>query len=121
MAISAQELSQIQADLVAQTLDKACQMYAPVDSVDSMGSPIVTYPTLTQTTVCNMRQPNAGELQNYGYAIEDKDAWTIHLPYGTTVGGQWQLVIEGQKLTVHILLEPHSVPGLSAVIAAQIK
>jgi hypothetical protein len=122
MAIPASELAQLQTDLAA-NLDKTCQIYASsAGAADGYGSPALSYPqNPTATVQAGMRQPTANELQNYSYAIADKDAWVVRLPYGTSVKAQDHLVIEGNTLEVHILLNPHSVPGLLSVIAAQVK
>ena|SRR5579872_1710631 len=121
MAISAQELSQIQADLVAQVCDKTCVVQRATSSAsDGMGSAIPTFTTVV-TTVAGVTMPTANDLTNFAYEIEDKATFKVHLPYGTNVQALDHLLIEGQTLEVHILLDPHSVPGLLPVLAIELK
>src|SRR5258708_32057693 len=73
-----------QADLaqlfVAAVCDKTCVVSrAPATASGSYGESTRTtgnYSTIS-TTVCGMRQPTAGELQNYAFEIADKAAWTV--------------------------------------------
>lgn len=118
--LSAAELAQIQVDAVAAVCDKSCVIQSKTTTVGSSGEPVPSYTTVA-TTVAGMRLPTAGELANYAFAIEDKAAWTVSLPVGTPVAPQNLLLIEGQKLEVHILLTPRSYPALLNVIAAEIK
>ena len=119
--VSASELASIQSDLIAAVCDKACLIYRHTgEANDPYGSQTPTY-MLINTTVAGMAQPSAGELANYDYVIGDKAAWTVHLPINTDVTHQDHLVVEGQTLEVHILLTPKSYPGLTSVIAAEIK
>ena len=68
-----------------------------------------------------MRQPTAGELQNYAFEIADKAAWTVMMPIATDVTHGDHLVIEGQTLEVHILLNPRSYEVFHSVIAVEMK
>lgn len=119
MAISAAELAQIQADLVAQVCDKTCVIQRNTPGQDSHGSETESYHTIA-TTACGMQQPNSGLLTNYDFRIGALDAWHVHLPIGTDVGEGDHLIVEGKTLTVHVLLDPHSIPGLLPVLAAEI-
>lgn len=130
LAVSAAELAAIQAEAVSAVCDKTCQIWRDLTentpSSDGYGSPTTSKSntaayTLINTTVAGMRQPTAGELANYDFEIGDKEAWTVMLPVGTDVTHQDHLVIEGQTLEVHILLNPRSYEVFHSVIAAEIK
>ncbi|MGH2478203.1 MAG: hypothetical protein ACRDHW_00890 [Ktedonobacteraceae bacterium] len=121
MNVPAAELAQIQADLAAAVCDKACVIQRAPDTTDTWGSPAKgTYATIS-TTVCGMTQPTAGQLQNYAFRIESLAAWQVKLPYGTDCRVDDQLLIEGNTLQVHVILDPHSVPGMLTVLAAELK
>lgn len=124
--IPAAELAQIQADLAAVVCDKPCQIWRAPLTTDGMGSPVRgTYakiaPTGSNTLYAGLTEPSAGQLQNYDFKIGSLAAWLVHLPYGTDTAAQDHLVIEGNTLEVHVILDPHSVPGLLKVLAAEIK
>ncbi|SRR5579875_656963 len=121
MSVTAAELAQIQADLVAQVLDKSVDLYEPVASTDAYGSPINTWPTLTSTTVCGMQQPTSTHLENYAFRIGAEASWLVHLPVGTVIDEQWHLIVEAQVLEVHVILAPQSYQGLLSVLCAEIK
>lgn len=126
--VSADEMAAIQAEAVSAVCDKTCQIYRDLTpttpdiygSSSSSPSNTASY-TLIATTVAGMSQPSAGELTNYAFEIEDKAAWTIHLPLGTDVTHRDHLVIEGQTLEVHVLLNPRSYEVFHSVIAAELK
>ena len=121
LPVSAAELAAIQSEAQAACCDKTCQIYRKASlTSDGYGSDTSTL-TLHATTVAGMRQPTAGELANYDFMIADKAAWTVHLPIGTDVQHQDQLLIEGQYLEVHVILTPKSYPALLDVIAAELK
>lgn len=119
--VPAPELAQIQADAVAAVCDKTCDIYLKVTAPDAYGTPVDTWPTKSATVPAGMRQPSAGELANYDYEIGDKAAWTIMMPVSAVVNHQAHLVIEGQTLEVHILLNPRSYEVFHSVIAIEIK
>lgn len=121
MAIPAAELAQIQADLVAATCDKTCVIQRGTVTTDGYGNATPGSYATVHTTVAGMRQPTAGQLQNYDYRIGSLAAWLVLLPYGTDVLVDDWLIIESQTLYVHVLLNPHSIPGLSCVLAAEMK
>lgn len=119
--ISAAELAQIQSDAVAAVCDKTCVVQrATTITKDGYGSETKPYTTIA-TTVAGMTQPSAGELANYAYIIGDKAAWTVRLPIGTDVTHQDHLIIDGQTLEVHVLLNPRSYEVFHSVIAVEIK
>ncbi len=120
MALDASELASIQADLAEQVCDKTCVIQRSAKSPDGLGSKTETYSTVV-TTKAGMQQPSSGLLSNYAYRLESLNAWHVLLPYGTNVLEGDQLLIEGQVLNVHVLLDPHSVPGLTPVLAAELK
>ncbi len=121
MSIPASELAQIQADLKAACCDKTCVIQRKTTITDDgYGSAQETYTTIA-TTVAGLEQPSGGELSNYAYMIEDKDAWKVYLPWGTDVHATDHLLIETHTLEVHITLDPHSVPGLLPTIAVEMR
>lgn len=123
MVIPATELAQIQADLVDAACDKACEIWRGVATKDAYGNasiPDSSY-TLLDTTVAGMTEPTAGQLQNYEFRIGSLAAWQVKLPYSASVQVDDWLIIEGQKLYVHVDLNPHSIPGLRTVLAAEMK
>lgn len=121
LAVSADELAAIQAEAVSAVCDKTCFIYRhTTNTADGYGSSVPTY-TLINTTVAGLGEPSAGELQNYDFIIGDKAAWKVRMPVGTDVTHQDHLVIEGQTLEVHVLLNPRSYEVFHSVIAAEIK
>lgn len=128
LPVSASELAAIQQEAVSAVCDKTCQIWRNTTSgtPDIYGSSSSSRDntadyTLIATTVAGMSQPSGGELANYAFEIEDKAAWTVHMPIGTDVTHRDHLVIEGQVLEVHILLNPKSYEIFHSVIAAEIK
>ncbi len=120
LAVSASELAAIQAE-AASTLDQSCDIYPHVAGSDSYGSPVNSWPTKSATVACSMSQPTAGQLANYDYVIGDKAAWQVKFPVGTALNHQDHLVIDGETLEVHVLLQPRSYQALLTVIAVEIK
>lgn len=120
MAITDAELALIQADLTA-SLDKTCVIKRSATTKDAYGNPVRSSYATVATTVASMSQPTATQLTNYAFRIESEAAWQVKLPYGTDVRVNDQLVIESNTLHVHVLLDPHTVPGLLVVIAAELK
>jgi hypothetical protein len=118
--ITAAEIASIQKDVAAIALDKTCEIQRKTSSRDPYGSEGDTYSTLS-TTMAGLAEPTAGELQNYDYLIADKAAWTVKLPIGTDVMVYDHLIIDGQTLKVHVVLEPKSYAMLLSVIAAELK
>src|SRR5258708_99299 len=118
--LAAAETAQLQADFVAAVCDKTCVIQRATTTSGSYGEPIKPYTSIA-TTVCGMRQPTAGELQNYAFEIADKAAWTVMMPIGTDVTHGDHLIIEGQTLEVHILLNPRSYEVFHSVIAVEMK
>lgn len=113
-------MAAIQNDVVAVTCDKTCQIYRKTRTPDGLGGYTESY-SLIKTTVAGLAQPSAGELSNYDYVIADKAAWTVRMPIGTDVGVQDHLVIEGNTLEVHVLLNPKSFEAFHSVIATELK
>lgn len=123
MAIDASELADIQADLAEQVCDKTCEIWRGTATVDQWGNasiPDDSY-TLLSTTVAGMSQPTAGQLQNYDFRVGSLAAWQVKLPYSIDVAVDDWLIIEGKKLYVHVDLDPHSIPGLRTILAAEMK
>lgn len=120
-AIPVAELAQIQADLAAAACDKTCEIWRGTEGKDTWGNATISNYTKISTTVAGMQEPSAGQLQNYDFRIGSLAAWQVKLPYSTDVQVDDQLVIENQTLYVHVKLDPHSVPGLLTVLAAEMK
>lgn len=121
LPVSASELAQIQSDVSAAALDKTCQIQRlPASTPNSRGVPSGSYSTVA-TVACGMRQPTSTHLENYAYMIEALAAWLVQFPVGTDVRAQDHLLIEGQTLTVQVILSPQSYPGLLSVIAGELK
>jgi len=118
--LSTAEQTQLQSDFVAAVCDKTCVIQRATTASGSYGEPNKTYAPIA-TTVAGLRQPTAGELQNYAYEIADKAAWTVMLPVATDVTHGDHLIIEGQTLEVHILLNPRSYEVFHSVIAVEMK
>lgn len=121
MVLDPAELAELQADLVAAACDKACVIQRSALTKDIYGNPTRGNYETTSTTVAGMRQPTAGQLQNYDFRIGSLAAWLVMLPYGTDVQVDDHLIIENQTLYVHVKLDPHSIPGLLSVLAAEMK
>lgn len=119
--LDAIELAQIQADLAAACLDKTCVISRSTTTQDIYGNAVKGDYEEIDTVKCAMKQPSAGLLQNYDYRIGSLATWLVRLPYGTSLLEEDHLLIEGQTLTVHVLLDPHTVPGLDSVLAAELK
>lgn len=131
LPISADELALIQGDAVAATCDKACVITrTPLNTPDAYGSPSKPssgYSTV-ETTVAGLSEPSAGQLQNYDFVIGSLAAWQVKLPINnpttglpTNVQHQDHLLIDGQTLEVHVILDPRSYASLLTVLAAEVK
>lgn len=118
--ISASELAQLQADIAAIALDKTCQIQRPPTTPNSRGVPSGTYTTIT-TVKAGMRQPTGTHLQNFDYLIGGLATWQVQFPVGTDVKAQDRLLIDGQELTVQIVLNPQSYAALLTVLASEKK
>lgn len=119
--ISAAELAKIQSDAVAVVCDKSCAIYHKTTTKDAYGTPVDSWSVLSATVMAGVTQPSAGLLQNYDYLIGDLAAYHIRMPVGTDVRHQDHLVIDGETLEVHVILDPQSYSVFENVIAAQIK
>jgi hypothetical protein len=123
LPISSAELAQIQQDLVDAVCDKSCVIKRPVTTQDAWGTqsdptlPVISPPDL----MCGMNQPSAGQLANYSYIIGALSAWQIRLPVGTNIQELDLITVEGQTLTVQVLLDLHSYPGLLTVLCSEIR
>jgi hypothetical protein len=118
--ISNAEITQIQNDVASAACDKDCVIQRATKSSDGYGSQTETYTTIA-TVKAGMTQPSSGLMQNYSYIIENLASWVVHFAIGTDVKHRDHLVIEGQTLEVHVILDPRSFPGLLTVIAAELK
>lgn len=118
--LPAAELLKIQADLAAVCLDKTCEIQRNAPTKGTYGQELETYTHLSNCKAA-MSQPSAALLANYDFRIGDLATWHVKLPFGQDVARTDHLIIEGQTLEVHVLLEPHTVPGLTGVLAAELK
>jgi hypothetical protein len=121
VALDASELAQIQADLAATACDKTCDIQRSALTKDIYGNPVRGSYTTVATVKAAMAQPTANQLTNFAFRIESLAAWQVKFPYGTDVRVDDHLIIENNTLNVHVLLDPHTVPGLLTVIAAELK
>lgn len=117
--VSASELAAIQNDLNA-LLDKDCTIKAPNPTKDAWGSQAEDY-IVVGTCKVLVSQPSGGLLANYEYIVGDLDTWQVRAPVGTDIREQYHLVIDGQTLTVQVVLQPKSFQGLLTVLAAEVK
>lgn len=121
--VDASELADIQQDLADAVCDKTCEIWRGTQTTDAYGNatiPDESY-TLLSTTKAGMQQPNSTLLTNYEYRIGALNSWHVLLPYGTDVAENDHLVIGAFLLNVHVVLDPHSLPGLTPTLAAEIK
>lgn len=119
--LSAAELAQIQSDAASAACDQTCVISrATTQTPDGYGTKAPTYTDIV-TTVAGLSQPTAGQLQNYDFKIGSLAAWQVKLPIGTNVQEGDLLLIGGQTLKVHVLLNPRSYPALLTVLAAEVK
>ena len=118
--ISAAELASIQSDVAAAACDKTCAIQRKTRTPDGMGQATETYATIA-TVKAGMAQPSQQLLQNYDYLIAALSAWLVKFPVGTTTQPQDRLLIDGQTLEVHVVLEPRSYQALLTVLAAEVK
>lgn len=120
--LDADELALIQSDLAAVVLDKSCAIRRATSTPDAWGTNSETLTVISDPDLmCGMSQPSAGQLANYDYLIGSLSAWQVKFPVGTDVAEQDLLDIEGQTLTVQVLLDLHSYPGLLTVLATEVK
>jgi hypothetical protein len=120
LPVSAAELAAIQTDASAAACDQVCVISRGTRSIDSQGGASVTWGTVV-TTVAGMRQPTAGQLQNYQYIVGSLATWQVVLPVGTNVLEKDRLLIGGQTLNVVKLLEPNSYSALIVALATEVK
>lgn len=118
--ISASEMAQIQADVEAVALDKTCQIQRPPTTPNSRGVPDSNYTTVA-TVTCGMQQPTSTHLANYDYIIGALATWLVRLPVNVDVKPQDRLLVEGQELTVQVVLTPQSYSTLTSVLASEKK
>lgn len=117
--IDAAELTEIRADAAA-TLDKTCVIQRSTTTTDHLGSASDSWSDVT-TVDAGMAQPSAGLLANYAYLIGSLSTWKVRMPYGTDVRELDRLVIDGQTLTVQVLLTPQSYAAFATVLASEVK
>src|SRR6266487_794850 len=120
MLSSFANLDLIRSYAVAAACDKTCVIQEKTTTPGTTGEPLADYETV-ETTVAGMTQPTAGQLANYDYVIGSLATWLVKLPIGSRVKPQSLLLIEGQKLEVQVILDPHSFPVLLSVLASEVK
>jgi len=122
MPVSPYELASMQADAVAAVCDKPCAIMRKVaPGRDIYGHQTQSSYQQIAETMCGVAEPTATHLQNYDYVIGSLAAWQVKLPVGTDIAHQDRIVVEGQTLEVHVLLNPRSYAGLLTVLAAEVK
>jgi len=128
LAVSASELASIQAEAVAATCDKTCQIWRDLTpkTPDAYGTSsssrdnTAAY-TLMATTVAGMSEPTPTMLQNYDYLVGSLAAWHVKMPVGSNVAVRDHLVIDTTHvLEVHHVLRPRSYEALISILAAEI-
>ena len=120
--ISTQELLSIQQDTARAACDQPCVIQRAVRTPRPSGGASTTMETVSPNgLLAGMSEPTAGQLQNYGYLVANLAAWQVKFPIGTDVKHGDQLVIGGQTLEVHVILNPRSYPALLTVLAAEVK
>lgn len=126
--ITAQELTQIQADWAAAFCNLSCIIQRKTKISDGFGSSSETWAAISPATLkAGMSQPSQQLLMNYGYRLESLNTWAVKLPYGvlmtnnTPIQAQDHLIIGGYTLEAHVALDPRSYPGLELWLAAVLK
>lgn len=114
------ELAQIQADAAAAACDLPCQIERASPTWNASGGADLTWQVIASVLV-GMAEPTASQLENYGYLIGTLAAWQIRLPFGTNVLEQDRLIINGETLLVHKVMQPRSYTALLTVLAAEVK
>jgi hypothetical protein len=120
-ALDAAELALIQQDLQAMACDKACIIQRGSMTTDTWGNAVEGDYAAIATTVAGLKQPSAALLTNYAYRIGSLATYQVSLPNATDVQEGDYLLIDDVTLQVHVLLEPHSIPGLTTCLAALLK
>lgn len=122
LPVSAAELALIQSDTVTAVCDKVCVIKRATKTPDGFGSESEALVTISpDDLMAGMAQPTAGQLQNYDFLIGSLSAWQVHLPVGTDVQTQDTILIDGQTLTVQVVLDPQSYQALRTVLASEVK
>jgi hypothetical protein len=119
LAISANELADIQAEAAAAACDLSCVIKRGTRTPVASGGASVAFNPIA-TVNAGMTQPTAGQLQNYNYIIADKSAWMVKFAIGTDVKEKDQLVIGGLTMTVAKVLNPRSYPTLITALATEV-
>lgn len=119
MDITAAEIALIRSD-ADEFLDKSCTIRRATTAKDKYGTETEVYSDV-ETVNAGMAQPSAGLLANYAYLIGSLATWKVRMPSGTDVRHLDQLVIDGQTLTVQVLLDPQSHSIYTNCLATEIK
>src|SRR5258708_35295041 len=99
--ISLAELTSIRTEATAAVCDQTCQIFrSTIPVTDAYSSPTNKNYGLLSTTVAGMRQPTAGQLQNYKAKIGSLAACHVSLPNNTDVAVQDRLVLSAAQLEV---------------------
>lgn len=117
--ISPTELAAMQATSNS-AMDLSIGIWRPTLSQDGQGTVSKSF-ALHATVNGNLAQPTAGQLENYGYAIADKNAWMVRVPTGTDIKIGDQLRAGAYNLEVQIVLQPQSYQTSMRVIAAELE
>jgi hypothetical protein len=120
LPVSGSELAGIQADLAAAVCDKPCTIKRATLVDDGYGTQTETLSTVANTKV-GLEKPSGGLLQNYSELIASQATWLVHFPYGQDVREKDELHVLGSSLIVQEMLDLRSLPGLTDVLATEIK
>lgn len=118
--ISASELAALQAATAA-LFDLPCIIQRNTPMKDGHGSQTDNWATIA-TVSCNLAQPTAGLLQNYGFLIGSADSWLVRLPAGQDVKRDDQLIVGAgaaqRTLRVAAVLTPQSYQSATRALAS---
>lgn len=118
--IPASELAALQAAAAA-TLDTPCVIQRNTPTKDDYGSQKDNWATIA-TVSCNLAQPTAGLMQNYGFLIGNQDSWLVRLPFGQDIQRNDQLIVSfgatQRILRVAAVLAPQSYATATRVLAS---
>lgn len=117
--LSASDLAAMQA-VASSALDTACTIQRKTRTPDGTGHYSETLTTIA-TVQCNLSQPTAGQMQNYGYKIGALATWQVRVPTGTNVEEDDLLTINGQTIVVQVVLQPQSYQTSMRLLASQVE
>jgi hypothetical protein len=118
--LSEADLSPLRIEAASLACDLACVIKRPPESdPNDWGGPPSGSETTVATTVVGLVEPSASQLQNYGYKIGSLATWQAHFPYGTDIKEQDVIEVEGNRLTVQVVLQPRSYEVLTSALVSK--